>query len=160
MLKAALAKIAHGLLVGIGFGVALGAVMYGYTAWQMSQFEKNKTDNFGMFKDYTAEAGLSITEHRPQRETNNDAFVGTVANNRKDTWEGTEILVEMFGKDGAFVDKCTSQVDGSIAPGQTRNFKVSCAGCRDVRVPLVYDKYTVAITDARYVRPTDKVGSN
>ena len=35
MLKAALAKIAHGLLVGTGFGLALGAVMYGYAMWQM-----------------------------------------------------------------------------------------------------------------------------
>ncbi len=159
MLKAVLAKIAHGLLVGIGFGVALGGAMYGYTMWQMKEFENKNRDMMGMFKEYTPNAGLSITEHRPQNPTANDAFIGSLANNGKDTWERVELLAEMFGKDGAFVDKCSSYLDGSLAPGQTRNFKVSCSGCRDTRVPLVYDKYTIAIVDASYVRP-EKSGLN
>ena len=159
MLKTALAKIAHGLLVGLGFAVAIGALMFGYTKWQMSEFEKKSGDMAEMFRDYTPDAGLSITEHRPQKPVANDAFIGTLTNSGKDTWDNVEILAEMFAADGQFVDKCSSYLDGSIAPGQARNFKVSCAGCRDVRTPLVYDKYTIAIVDASYVR-AEKPGSH
>jgi hypothetical protein len=160
MLKAALAKIAHGLLVGIGFGFAVGAVMYGYAAWQMKEMQENKGEMFGgLYKEYTAEAGLVIKEHRPQRTDNNSAFLGVISNRGKDSWENVEVLTELFAKDGTFVDKCSSYMDGSVAPGQDRNFKVSCSGCRDVSVPLVYDKYTIAIVGAQFVRP-EKVGSN
>lgn len=151
--KAVMAKLGNGLLIGVGFALAMTAVTYGFSKWQMNEMAEE------MFKDYTPEAGLEVVEHRPQKPTNNDAFIGSIRNNGKDTWEGVEILAEMFGKSGEFVDKCSSYIDGSIAPGQTRNFKVSCAGCRDVRVPLAYDKYTIAISDARYVR-AKKMGSN
>lgn len=62
------------------------------------------------------------------------------------------MLVELFDKDGRFVDKCSSYLDGAISPGQTRNFKVSCSACRAAAQPLVYDRYTIAIVDARYVQ--------
>ena len=51
------------------------------------------------------------------------------------------------------MDKCSSYVDGSISPTQDRNFKVSCSNCRDVSQPLEYDKYTITIVDANFVRP-------
>jgi hypothetical protein len=113
----------------------------------------------GMFKEYTTEAGLTIKTHRPQLPQNNSAFLGVISNRGKDTWENVEVLVELFAKDGTFVDKCSSYMDGSIGPAQDRNFKVSCSSCRDVSLPLVYDKYTIIIVDANFVRP-EKVGSN
>lgn len=155
MLKTALAKIIHGLLVGIGFALALGALMYTYTAWQVRQFEEKSEDMFG-FKQYGADAGLAIKEHRPQRSENNTAFLGVMENNGKDTWESVEVLVELFAKDGTFVDKCSSYMDGSIVPGQERNFKVSCSGCRDPAQPVTYDRYTMEIVDASYVRPKEE----
>lgn len=151
--KAALAKITHGLLVGIGFAAVIGGLMFGYVTWQMSKFDIYGDDMADMFKAYTPDAGLAITEHRPQRPTANDSFIGTLTNSGKDTWESVKIVTEMFSTDRQFVDKCSSYLDGSIAPGQTRNFKVSCAGCRDISTPLTYDKYTIAVVDASYVRP-------
>lgn len=152
MLKAALAKIAHGLLNGIGFALALGVLMYIYTTWQVRQFEEQNEEVFG-YKQYGADAGLVIKEHRPQQPESNTAFLGVMGNNGKDTWESVEVLVELFAKDGTFVDKCSSYMDGSIAPGQERNFKVSCSGCRDPAQPVKYDKYTIEISDASYVSP-------
>ncbi len=164
MLKIIFGKIAHGLLVGIGFGLALGAVLYVYSTWQLKEFESRvKSESFevdSVFKKYTAEAGLLIVDHRPQREINNDAFLGALENKGTDTWESVKVVVEMFGKDGVFVDKCTSYTEGSIGPGQKCNFKVSCAGCRESNTPVAYDKYTVAIADAQYVRPNEKAGTH
>lgn len=158
MLKAAFSKITHGLLVGLGFSAAVAAAMYGYSKWQVHELQSG--DMFaGMFKEYTADAGLSIKSHRPQLPQNNSAFLGVISNGGKDTWENVKVLVELFSKDGTFVDKCSGYVDGSIGPGQDRNFKVSCANCRDSSQPLEYDKYTIAIVDASFVGP-EKVGSN
>lgn len=159
MLKAALAKVAHGLLIGIGFAVAMGGLLYGYTKWQMKEFEESTGGLSGMFKEYTPEAGLSIKEHRPQRTQDNSAFLGTILNSGQDAWENVEVLVELFDKEGTFLDKCSSYMDGSISPGQTRNFKVSCSGCRDDSQPVVYHQYTIAIVDASFSRP-EKSGSH
>ena len=158
MFKTALSKIAHGLLVGLGFGAAVAGAMYGYSKWQMHELEQG--DMFGgMFKEYTVDAGLTIKTHRPQLPQKNSAFLGVISNSGEDTWENVEVLVELFAKDGTFVDKCSSYMDGSISPTQDRNFKVSCSNCRDVSLPLEYDKYTITIVDANFVRP-EKVGSN
>ena len=154
MLKGVLAKMGHGLLIGIGFAVAMSGLLYGYTKWQMKEFEES-TGMSAMFKEYTPEVGLSIKEHRPQRAQANSAFLGTIVNNGQDTWESVEVLAELFDKEGTFVDKCSSYMDGSISPGQTRNFKVSCSGCRDDSQPMVYDRYTIAIVDASFSRPEE-----
>ncbi|WP_414717266.1 FxLYD domain-containing protein [Steroidobacter cummioxidans] len=79
--------------------------------------------------------------------------MGSIENIGQDTWQSVELLVELFDKGGTFVDKCSSHLDGSIEPGQTRNFKVSCSECRSSSLPLAYDRYTVAIASAYYVQP-------
>jgi hypothetical protein len=95
--KAALSKIAHGLLVGLGFGAAVGGAMYGINRWQMHEFEQGEMFG-GMFKEYTADAGLVIKTHRPQLPQNNSAFLGVLSNSGNDTWENVEVLVELFMK--------------------------------------------------------------
>ena len=83
--KLRFSKIAHGLLVGLGFGAAVAGAMYGYSKWQMHELEQG--DMFGgMFKEYTADAGLTIKTHRPQLPQENSAFLGVISNSGKDTW--------------------------------------------------------------------------
>jgi len=98
-------------------------------------------------------ASLAIREHRPHRAENNSAFLGLIANNGKYTWESVEVLVELFAKDGTFVDKCRATWTDRSRPGRIVNFKVSCTNCRDPSQPLAYDRYTIAIVDASYVSP-------
>lgn len=145
MIKAALTKIASGLLTGIGFAVAILAVFYGTERWENSQKAEE-----GLYKKYKPDSGLIIKDHRPQQLQQNAAFIGTIQNNGKDTWDSVSIVAELFDKDGQFVDKCSAYESGRIAPGQSHNFKVSCGGCRDSTVPP-YDRYTIAIVGANYV---------
>ena len=149
MIKTALIKIASGLLIGIGFAVALVAVFYGTERWM-----KSATAEGELYKKYKPDSGLVIKNHRPQPLEQGAAFLGTVENNGKDTWESISIVAELFDKDGQFVDKCSSYESGGIAPGQSRNFKVSCGGCRD-STGTAYDHYTIAIVEAHYVRPSN-----
>lgn len=160
MLKTALAKAAHGFLVGVGFAIALGLLIFGFDAWQTRKFREHaqatggdlESPNFG-FKQFGPAAGLTIKEHRPQQAQANSAFLGSIQNAGKDSWQSVGLLVELFDKEGTFVDKCSGHLDGSIGPGETRNFKVSCAECRASSQPLVYDRYTIKISDAYYVQP-------
>jgi hypothetical protein len=164
MFRAALSKVVHGLLVGAGFAVALGLMIFSYGAWQERKFREHgqeireEADDPGLgFKHYTPRAGLAIKEHRPQRLEANSAFVGSIQNSGKDAWQSVGLLVELFDKDGVFLDKCSGHLDGLIGPGQTRNFKVSCSECRDPSRPLAYDRYTIAISDAYFVEPEAKL---
>jgi len=75
------------------------------------------------------------------------ACLGQIVNDGSDTWNMVEILLELFEKYGQFIDKCSSYLDGSIAPGDTRNFKASCPDCRENPMPK-YDHYTIEIVDA------------
>jgi hypothetical protein len=160
MFRAALSKAVHGFLVGAGFAVALGLLIFGYAAWETRKFREQAQEmreeaddpNPG-FKQYTSQAGLSIKEHRPQEPQANSAFVGSIQNAGKDAWRSVGLLVELFDKDGTFLDKCSGNLDGVIGPGQTRNFKVSCSECRDSSGLLAYDRYTIAISDAYFVEP-------
>ena len=151
MIKTVFAKIGSGFLTGIGFAVAFMGLAYGYEIWETS----NRPDRSGEwgYKKYKTDSGLTIKDQRPQKQAQNTSFIGTIQNEGKDTWESVQIVAELFDKDGQFVDKCSSYESGRIAPGQNRNFKVSCGGCRDESV-APYDHYTVSIVDANYLPPS------
>jgi hypothetical protein len=149
-LKDSLEKIGHGLLLGIGFSFAYFVFDHFFTQWHIASLERSVFDDT-LFKDYGPDAGLTIKSHKPQRAENNAAFIGQIANDGKETWASVEIVAELFDQNGEFLDKCSSYLDGSIEPRQTRNFKVSCPNCPDNPRPA-YDSYTLAIRDARFVK--------
>lgn len=157
MLKSLLARIGNGLLLGIGISIAFSVFTYGYTQWQIREMEENAEEMFGL-KNYNG-SDLVIREHRPQRAENNSAFIGVVANTGTDGWDNAEFLVELYDEKDAFIDKCTGYLDGSIAPGQERNFKVTCQNCRDPALPLTYARYTIEIVGANYVQPPKRRAS-
>jgi len=148
MLKTALEKIGSGLLIGIGAGISIGLIMYAQTRWSLSAIEDGAFEE-SFFKSYGPEAKLSIKSHRPQRPEANSAFVGEVANEGTDTWSYVQISVELFDKGGQFIDKCSSHLEGSIGPGETRNFKVTCPNCANNPMPA-YDRYTIEIVEATF----------
>jgi len=151
MLKTVLSKIGEGLLIGIGAGVAVAGVMYVQSRIMMAEHEDQYVYQAG-HQEYGPKAGLSIKAHRPQRAEANSAFVGQIVNEGTGTWRHVQIVVELFDKDGQFIDKCSDQLEGSISPGETRNFKVSCPNCPASPMPA-YETYKVAIIDAYFSRP-------
>jgi hypothetical protein len=150
-----LARIGDGILMGIGAGIVLAIAMYLQSLWVMSSLEG---DDFGLpgYKSYGPDAGLSVKSHRPKPAAEQSSFIGEVANSGTDTWNHVRFVVELFGKDGAFVGKCTDSLDGPIGPGQVRNFEVSCSNCRNDSVPS-FDRYTIEIVDAAYEQPISDV---
>lgn len=72
-------------------------------------------------------------------------FTGRVENKSKAARRGVQIDVNLFmGK--RFVDQYSAFVSGSIAPGETRYFKVTC-NCKEIGIPQ-HDSYKVQIVDS------------
>ena len=155
MFSKLLTKIGEGILVGVGAGIAIAAVMYFQTRWAMSAMEESSFEMSG-FKPYGPDAKLSIKSHRPKVTSENTAFVGEISNSGSDSWKYVQLVVELFDKEGNFIGKCTDSLDGSISPNQIRNFEVSCSSCRDNTVPA-YDRYTIQIVDANFERGTSEI---
>jgi hypothetical protein len=150
VLKAALARIANGLLIGIGFGLALFGAFY-IADQYLTRSHRDGT--MPEYKAFSKDSGLVIKFHEQRRTEFSSAVIGMVRNEGSDSWRGIELVVELFDKSGKFLDKCTSYESIALAPGEERNFKVSCGGCKDNPV-VKYDHYAIRIEDARYVRKT------
>lgn len=148
-------RLVHGFLIGLGFSVALVLVVFGgwylYVEYIYKQQVASMMESTG-WKEYSRDAGLEISEHRPVRTDNNLEVVGTLKNTGADAWESVSVEVELFDADNRFVDECSEYVNSVVFAGGTEHFKVSCGGCE--KRPLVeYDHYEIKVTDASYVQP-------
>ena len=133
MLKGALRKIGAGLLYGIGIGVSVGAIMHfisekmAASVWNDAALEK-----------------VTITKHEEVRR-NDDVFIlGTVENQRAEAVRTLSIQVDLFDKDGKFVDQCSEYLRGALKPAESRNFKVSCGGCKK-RPVITHESYKIRV---------------
>ena len=150
-------KIVQGFLLGLGFSIAfvlvLIAAQYLYTKYVFEDQVREAT--FGSnWKEYSEDAGLVITEHNPIYTENSVEFIGVVANNGTDTWDSISIEIELFDKDGKFMDECSEYISSPLSPSESENFKASCGGC-EKRPIADFDHYEIHIVDAIYERPRD-----
>lgn len=153
-------RIIHGFLIGLGFSIALilviGGARYIYMKYVYPEQMSETMLESGLWKEYSDEAGLSITEHSPIQTEFNLEVVGVIQNEGEDTWDGISIEVELFDATGKFIDECTEYISSPIAPSERENFKVSCGGCE--KRPLSdFDHYEISIKDAHFDSPTDGI---
>ncbi|MEW8505373.1 MAG: FxLYD domain-containing protein [Candidatus Thiodiazotropha sp.] len=74
-------------------------------------------------------------------------ILAVVENASDTTWSSVNLEAELFDESKNFVDECSGYLRGSIAPGEVKNVKIKCGGCKDS--PLVaYSSYTIEIADA------------
>jgi hypothetical protein len=138
----------HGLIFGSGFtiaAVALAAVALFVVPWdrgiagQTSQIMEESTKAF-----WSAE-GVKVVSHEEVRRGDEVVFIGKLKNEGQATARNFSMEIELFDKNKKFVDVCReSFYSTTIKPGEERNFKVSCGGCRNRPVPE-HASYTVRI---------------
>ena len=141
----------HGLVFGAGFTIAavvVSAVAMFAVPWdkafasQTSQIMEETT------KSFTSSEGLKLLSHEETTRGDEVVVLGRLKNEGSSTARNFAIEVELFDKDKKFVDSCReSFYSSSIKPGEERNFKVSCAGCRTRPVPA-HASYTVRIVSS------------
>ncbi|MCG7996969.1 MAG: FxLYD domain-containing protein [Candidatus Thiodiazotropha taylori] len=126
-------KIVSGFLYGIGFGVSAGLIFFfisekmSESVWNEEIYEK-----------------LIIVNHTKSSREGNVVVLGAVLNNGKESARFIQIKVDLFDESGAFVEQCSETLSGSLKPGKSRNFKVSCGGCKSSPV-VEHKSYKVYI---------------
>ena len=133
LIKNALNKIGAGLLYGIGIGVSAGLIMYVISdkmwasAWNDAALEK-----------------VVVSKHEEVKRDQALFILGTVENRGTETVRMPNVEVDLFDKNGKFVEQCSEYIKGGLKPGESRNFKVSCGGCKE-RPPVEHASYKVRV---------------
>ena len=159
--------LAMGLFIGAGFTVSMYIISYyamDFYMDSMTSKSKEKIEStskesstssvssyMSSYKEFSSEAGIIITSHKERKVTNSVDILGVLENQGEDTWGSINIEVELFDKEGNFVDECSEYISGNILPGEKQNFKVSCRRCEKNPLPE-YKKYTIKVKDAHYKR--------
>jgi hypothetical protein len=133
MLKSALQKIGVGLLYGIGIGASFGAI----TVFMTEQMTAS------MWNDAALEK-VVVAKHEEVRRDETVFILGTVENRSAEAVRAMSIQIDLFDKDGKFVDQCSEYLRGALKPAESRNFKVSCGGCKD-RPAVAHASYKVRV---------------
>jgi hypothetical protein len=139
----------HGLIFGSGFtmaAVALAAVVLFLLPWDKGVATQTSAIMEESARAFSAADGIKILKHEKSMRGEEVVVTGQLKNDGQSTARNFGIEVELFDKDKKFVDVCRESYYGStIKPGETRNFKVSCGGCRNRPTPS-HESYTVRIS--------------
>jgi hypothetical protein len=130
--------VGRGFLLGVGFSIALGALFFfvnqkvtGQTdAMQAKLAEGNQAKDIAL-------TGIEETKHDGVL-----AILGTATNHGKSAVRGIHIQANLFSHD-KFVDQYSTYLTGSIEPGKSQYFKISC-GCKDTP-PAEHDGYKLEV---------------
>jgi hypothetical protein len=134
--------VGRGFLLGVGFSFALGiAAVIG---WQVSshrvaeQTETMQEELAG--KD--SEKDIALTGVEEVKHDGTTAIIGTATNHGKKAAHGIHIQANLFNHD-KFVDQYSTYLTGTIEPGKSQYFKISC-GCKDTP-PAEHDSYKLEV---------------
>jgi hypothetical protein len=141
----------HGLIFGSGFTVA--AVVFAALALFIVPWDKGVASQTSHIMEESTKAfssadGIKIINHEKAMRGDEVVVIGQLKNEGQSTARNFTLEVELFGKDKKFVDVCQQAFySSSIKPGETRNFKVSCGGCRNRPTPA-HTSYTVRVSSS------------
>jgi len=137
-----LATIGRGFLLGLGFSLAIGGSYV--LIWQSVIAESEKQMDIVMsmasHADKESLKALTFSNVAELKHDGVTSIVGSVRNSGKDPVLGVTIQAQMFNK-GKFVDKYSTSLSGSLAPGDSQYFKISCS-CDGVP-PAEHDSFKV-----------------
>lgn len=127
-------KIGLGFLYGIGFGISAGAI-YHFVSENMMASAWNDA----------AVQKVIVTKHEKVKRGESVHVLGTIENQGTDSVRIINVQVDLFDKNGKFVEQCAEYIKGSIRAGESVNFKATCSGCKDKPV-VEHETYKVRVT--------------
>jgi hypothetical protein len=131
--------IGRGFLLGLGFGAALGCAYY--VAYQLTV--KNVKEDVGLGdSDSQANKEIVLSDVEEQKHDGTTAIIGKATNSGKKAVHGVHIQANLFNHE-KFVDQYSTYITGTLAPGKSQYFKISC-GCKDTP-PAEHDSYKLEV---------------
>lgn len=144
-MKNVIATIVRGFMLGLGFTAAAVGVLYVAQMYLMSHLQTmTESGAASMITDRGEKLRKEIvlSDIEEQKIDGRVSVIGTLKNGGSQPAGGLQIEVDLFKKD-KFVDQYSTYISGSVAPGESRHFKVAC-GCKDSS-PAEHDSYKVTV---------------
>ena len=139
----------QGLLFGLGFAISTSIVVaaaFFVIPWGEHAAEESAVMAEEMMEEFRSVDEIKILTHEKLIRGDDVVVLGRIKNEGKTTKSNYALEVELFDKDGKFVELCRESYFGSIRPGEERNFKVTCGGCQQKPVPE-HASYKIRITE-------------
>jgi hypothetical protein len=133
-LLTALRRIGVGALYGIGFGLIVTAIFPIIIQEMESSVYNDKISST-----------VVITKHEETKLADQNFILGTVENRGTRPVRNVRITVDLFDKQGKLVDQYHEYVHGTLNPGESRNFKLSCTGFKQ-KEPVEHASYKLEVT--------------
>jgi hypothetical protein len=138
-LRKALGTIVRGFLLGVGLSIALGTAYFIVFEISMKKTEAAFEKIEGAGESSSKNFALSDVEEL--KHDGVTSIIGSVKNSGKTPARGVQVQADLFNR-GKFVDQYSTYVSGTIAPGESRNFKIAC-GCN--APPAEHDSYKLEV---------------
>jgi len=139
----------HGLVFGSGFTIAavvLAAISLFVVPWDRGIASQTTQVMEEATKAFSSAEGVKVLTHEKVVRGDEVVILGTLKNEGQASARNFSIEAEFFDKDNKFVEICReSFYSSTVKPGEVRNFKVSCGGCRNRPVPE-HARYTVRVS--------------
>jgi hypothetical protein len=134
--------VGRGFLLGLGFSIALGAVFVVGQKWS-SHRAAEQSENFEVTaSERNVEKDIALTGVEEVTHDGTTVIIGTATNHGKTGARGIDIQANLFNH-GKFVDQYSTYLKGTIEPGKSQYFKISC-GCKDTP-PAEHDSYKLEV---------------
>lgn len=121
--------------MGIGTGITAGLVI---TVLSMKMSESLWTDTETLKQ-------LSITKDHEVNRNGITVILGNIKNNSDETIRMVKLKVDLFDKNGTFVEQCNKYIS-DLHSGKQTNFKVSCKSC-DSNKTVEHTSYKIYVDE-------------
>lgn len=140
MIANALKTIGRGFLLGLGFSIAV-VVVY-YFAWHVYVTRAEKSMSFERTKIEASAKDLVLRDVEEQKHDGATSIIGSVQNVGSSPAREVRLEANLFNH-GKFVDQYSTYISGTINPGESQYFKISC-GCSGTP-PAEHDSFKVVV---------------
>jgi hypothetical protein len=141
-MRKGIGTLAQGFLFGLGFAVAAGCLYLAYEKAMSPEMKSAKDLSSMMENAVSTSKALVLSDVEEQKDDGRVSVTGKLTNNGTRSAHGLQVVVDMFNH-GKFVDQYSTYIAGSVAPGESRYFKIAC-GCKD-NPPAAHDSFKTQV---------------
>jgi len=138
----ALKTTGRGFLLGLGFSIATAVVYYFVWQYYVTKAEEEMSRNFERTEMVASAKDLVLADVEEQKHDGATAIIGSVKNAGSKPARSVHLQANLFNH-GKFVDQYSTYISGTIKPGESQYFKISC-GCSGTP-PAEHDSFKVEV---------------
>jgi hypothetical protein len=138
--RKALVTVVRGFLLGVGFCTALAATYF--VVWQVKMNQTHAAIAEMGDAGQAAARDITVSNVEELKHDGLTSIIGSAKNTGKSPARSVQIQADLFNH-GKFVDQYSTYISGTIGPGESKNFKISC-GCKD-SPSAEHDSYKIEV---------------